>query len=53
MIDFDKAGGLVPELERRPNVLHAGFLAELEVAAPGSGLLAQAGEKPHRDSHGR
>ena len=49
----DEAGGLVAELERPPDVLDSGSVAEVDVAPPRSRVLAQAGEKPHRDSHGR
>ena len=49
----DEACGLVAELERRPDVLDSGSVAEVDVAPPRSRVLAQAGEKPHRDSHGR
>ena len=44
---------LVAELECPPDVLDSGSFAEVDVAPSRSRALAQAGEKPHRDSHGR
>jgi hypothetical protein len=49
----DEPGRLLPELESGPDVPDAGPVAELELVLPGARMLAQAGEKPHRHSHGR
>ena len=49
----EEPGGLLAEPEGRPDVLDAGSVAKLEVVPARSGALAQAGEEPHRHSHGR